>query len=149
MICISNADEESTQGVSPPQGFSRIVCMDTSSDVLRIVLALQPAELCAERSSCEGPGLSQAQAGEPTCFKVTTRDRFGNLQTAGGDDVSVQVASAAGDNRALVTGSVSDMGRGSYKVGTYVKYAQVEVSTTKICGIAWCKLHRMPGTSST
>lgn len=94
--------------------------MDMCSGVLRDVVALQPAEMCAERCSCEGAGLSQAQAGEPTCFKVMIRDRFGNLQTAGGDDVSVQVASAAGDQRALVTGSVSDMGRGLYKVGSVV-----------------------------
>ncbi len=90
----------------------------------------QPAELCAEKCSCEGAGLSQAQAGEPTCFKISTRDRFGNLQTAGGDDVSVQVASAAGDNRALVTGSVSDMGRGLYKVGRPVCILPTEAEQT-------------------
>ena len=82
-------------------------------------MLLQPAALCAEKSSCEGEGLSRAQAGEPTCFRATARDRFGNLRTAGGDDVSVQVASVAGDNHS-VSGSVANRGRGVYKVGKLV-----------------------------
>ncbi|CAL5220286.1 g2271 [Coccomyxa viridis] len=76
--------------------------------------SVQPAEMCAERCSREGTGLSQAQAGEPTCFKVMSRDRFGNLQTAGGDDISVQVASAAGDQRALENDSTKDQRKSMY-----------------------------------
>ena len=94
-----------------------MMCAWTQTGASDAVVAMQPAELCAERSSCEGGGLSRAQAGEPTCFQVTARDRFGNLQTAGGDDISVQVASAAGGNHACTAGSVTDMGRGMYKVG--------------------------------
>ena len=87
---------------------------------LQCAHALQPAELCAEKCSCEGEGLGRAQAGEPTCFRITARDCFGNLRTAGGDDISVQVASTAGGNRASVSGSVADRGRGVYKVGRLV-----------------------------
>ena len=79
-------------------------------------MASQPAQLCAERSFCEGEGLSQAQAGELASFRITARDQFGNLQTAGGDDISVNVASAAGDEQASVMATVSDLGRGMYKV---------------------------------
>ena len=77
---------------------------------------MQPAALCAEQSSCEGDGLSRAQAGELTSFTVITCDSFGNRQTAGGDDIIVQVSSAEGDKQSFVAGSVADMGRGLYKV---------------------------------
>lgn len=77
---------------------------------------VQPGALCAERSSCEGSGLSRAQAGVPTTFQVIACDRFGNRQTAGGDDIRVQVSTAASDKQALVRGSVADNGRGLYEV---------------------------------
>ena len=77
---------------------------------------LQPADLCAERTSCEGEGLGRARAGVPATFKILACDRFGNRQTAGGDDVRVQVSTAAGDRQASVPGTVMDMGRGVYKV---------------------------------
>lgn len=69
-----------------------------------------------EQSSCEGDGLRRAQAGELTSFTVICCDSFGNRQTAGGDDISVQVSSAEGDKQSSVAGSVADMGRGVYKV---------------------------------
>lgn len=77
---------------------------------------LQPADLCAESTSCEGEGLSRARAGVSATFKILGCDRFGNRQTAGGDDIRVQVSTAAGERQASVPGTVMDMGRGVYKV---------------------------------
>ena len=77
---------------------------------------MQPSPLCAQRSSCEGEGLSRSQAGELTAFKVVACDGFGNRQTAGGDDIRAQVACAEDDKQASVTASVTDLGKGVYKV---------------------------------
>ena len=79
-------------------------------------LAMQPGPLCAQRSSCEGEGLSRAQAGELTAFKIVTCDGFGNRQTAGGDDIRAQVSCAEGGQQSSVTASVTDVGKGVYKV---------------------------------
>ena len=81
-----------------------------------IELAAQPGPLCAQKSSCEGEGLSRAQAGELTAFRIITCDGFGNRQTAGGDDIRAQVACAQGEQQGSVTGSVTDLGKGVYKV---------------------------------
>ncbi len=44
------------------------------------------------------------------------RSRFGNKQTAGGDDISVRVMCVGGGRSGSVAGKVEDAGRALYKV---------------------------------
>jgi hypothetical protein len=78
--------------------------------------SVQPAALSAPHCACAGEGLAVAVAGEAACFQVTACDRFGNVRLAGGDDIIVRVAAAGGGRSGVVTGSVEDLGRGTYRV---------------------------------
>ena len=109
-------------------GFRQMACLSESAEscflslqeaclqTLSSELAMQPGPLCAQKSSCEGEGLSRAQAGELTAFKIVTCDGFGNRQTAGGDDICAQVSCTEGGQQSSVTASVTDIGKGVYKV---------------------------------
>ncbi|CAL8470627.1 g10169 [Coccomyxa elongata] len=85
--------------------------------------AVQPGPLDASHCSCAGEGLDRAVAGVPATFIVTACDRFGNKQTAGGDDVSVRVTCVDGERSGTVAGKVEDAGRALYKAAYTVSTA--------------------------
>lgn len=99
-------------------------------------LAVLPAALAADQSTCKGDGLSRAVAGVPAAFSIRAGDRFGNVRTNGGDDFRVTVTSVDTESaNSIVTGKVDDLGQGAYRAQFVVNFGGAyHVAVTSAAG---------------